>query len=131
MWEKQHPGIFGPSGTRRIYSQLSALIHMQNEGRWRYRLAPYPYPCTSPLFTMDCQVAGGSAVPWHTDYISDASAKDKEFEPKLVGLIQLSSPEDYDGGAFEVYSGTQIIRQYLEHHLTGPNHNCFPRRGAM
>jgi PKHD-type hydroxylase len=55
-----------------------------------------------------------AGVPWHSDYTIAEGGKDTSFEPKLVVMVQLSDPADYDGGGFEVYSGTQIVRPRLE-----------------
>ena len=55
-----------------------------------------------------------AGVSWHADYTSDPKVKDEEFEPKLDGIAQLSETTDFDGGEFEVYSGTQIVRPKLE-----------------
>ena len=90
------------------------LIHVQNIEHWKFALVPFPSACISPNVTLDWQNSGGKAVSWHSDFTSYARDKDKDFEPKLVAIAQLSNPADYDGGEFEVYSGTQIVRPKLK-----------------
>ena len=113
-WEKMHPGIFVPSGTEKLPARLSSLIQAQNLEHWKFAMVPYPVLCIAPAVTLDLQGAGDEGVPWHSDFTSLTTNKGKDFEPKLVAIVQLSDPSDYEGGEFEVYSGTQIVRPELE-----------------
>jgi hypothetical protein len=113
-WEKRYPNVFVPDGTDRIHGRLSMLIHCQNADHWNFNLIPFPARCIPPEVTLDWQEPGLTGVSWHADYTSNPSVKDDEYEPKLVGIVQLSETADFDGGEFEVYSGTQIVRPKLE-----------------
>lgn len=113
-WEMMKPGIFVPEGTTGIASRISALIQMENVRRWNFDIASFPAICMSPEVTLDWQDAGGDGVPWHSDYTARGDGKGAGFEPKLVAIVQASDPADYEGGEFEIYSGTQIVRPKLE-----------------
>jgi hypothetical protein len=114
VWERLKPGITVPDGTAKIAARVSSLIQMQNVNHWKFDIVPFPSMCISPELTLDWQEAGGDGVPWHSDYTAREDKKDVAFEPKLVAIVQLSDPLDYEGGEFEVYSGTQIVRPELE-----------------
>jgi PKHD-type hydroxylase len=114
VWERMKPGIFVPDGTAKIAARVSSLIQMENVNRWKFDIVPFPSMCITPETTLDWQEAGGEGVPWHSDYTAKEDGKDVDFEPKLVAIVQLSDPADYEGGEFEVYSGTQIVRPELE-----------------
>ncbi len=114
MWETLKPSIFVPLGTAAIAGRVSALIQAENVRRWKFDIVQYPAICISPEVTLDWQDAGGTGVCWHSDYTADEDGKDTDFEPKLVAIVQVSDPADYEGGEFEIYSGTQIVRPKLE-----------------
>jgi 2OG-Fe(II) oxygenase superfamily len=114
VWERMKPGIFVPDGTAKIAARVSSLIQMENVNRWKFDIVPFPSMCITPGLTLDWQEAGGEGVPWHFDYTAKEDEKDVDFEPKLVAIVELSDPSDYEGGEFEVYSGTQIVRPEME-----------------
>jgi hypothetical protein len=108
-WEKANPGVFVPEGTGKLYSRLSGLVHMQNL-YWKFNLRPFPHPCISVMTTLVMQEAGDAGSPWHSDFVAENKSEEHDIEIKLVGIVQCSDPADYEGGEFEIYSGTRIIR---------------------
>lgn len=113
-WEAMKPGIYVPDGTGKLPCRLSTMIQSHNLDHWKLDIVPFPAPCMSPEVTLDWQGASGDGVPWHSDYTVSQGGNDGGFEPKLVAIVQLSDPADYDGGEFEIYSGTQIVRPQLD-----------------
>jgi PKHD-type hydroxylase len=113
-WEQAHPNVVVPAGTDRITRRLSALIQGHNMEHWRFDIAAFPFMCIPPEVTLDWQEAGGAGHFWHSDYSRRIADKDRDHDPKIVAIVQLSDPADYEGGAFEIFASEQIVRPVLE-----------------
>lgn len=91
-------------GLDHLPAWLGGVVTAVNRDQFRFTLLGDCYPSSGCLEAHD---AARTPNPWHVAYTLYPEADG--IAHKLVGIVQLTDPAEYDGGEVEVFTGQRVV----------------------